>query len=177
MSGPAKPAIVALLCFGLSCSKSELASRSTSLPADARTERVRDPTAEDYAAPPLAHARVILKDAYGGVHAVDAEVADTDEATTRGLMWRAQLPDGKAMLFIFPDEQVRSFWMRNTLIPLDMIFISADKTIVGIVRNAVPRTLASRSVGIPSKYVLEVRGGWSERSGIQSGSRVEIETH
>lgn len=80
------------------------------------------------------------------------------------------------MLFIFPDEKVRSFWMRNTLIPLDMIFISQAKRIVGIVAQAEPRTLTSRSVGVPSKYVLEVRGGWSERSGIRSGSQVEIET-
>jgi uncharacterized membrane protein (UPF0127 family) len=66
--------------------------------------------------------------------------------------------------------------MRNTLIPLDMIFISAEKRIVGIVAQAVPRTLTSRSVGMPSKYVLEVPGGWSEKSGIRSGSRVEIQT-
>jgi uncharacterized membrane protein (UPF0127 family) len=172
----AKPAIASALLFIVGCSKSESSSRSLSAVADANVAKVTDPTEERYAMPPLPHTRVILKDAYAGAHAVDAEVAASDEATTRGLMWRTQLADGKGMLFIFQDERVRSFWMRNTLIPLDMIFISADGTIVGIVRQAVPRTLTSRSVGVSSKYVLEVPGGWSDRTGIQAGSRVEIET-
>lgn len=125
--------------------------------------------------PQLPHARVALRDVYGGAHAFDAEVAESEPAQTRGMMWRKELPAGKAMLFIFPDEQVRSFWMRNTLIPLDMIFISADKTIVGIVAQAAPKTLTSRSVGAPSKYVLEVAGGWCEKQGVRAGSRVQID--
>lgn len=175
MTGLWKPAIAgALLCI-YAC-KSESSSRSPASVADAHSVQVTDPTEQGYAMPPLPHARVILKDAYGGSRAVDAEVAASDEATTRGLMWRTHLADDQGMLFVFPDERVRSFWMRNTLIPLDLIFISADKTIVGIVRQAAPRTLTLRSVGIPSKYVLEVPGGWSEKSGIQTGGRVEIET-
>jgi uncharacterized membrane protein (UPF0127 family) len=175
MGGSPKFALFALLLCLLACSKSELAPRSAS-PAKATSAPITDPTAENYAMPQLPHARVILKDAYGGTHAVDAEVAASDETTQRGMMWRPRLAEGKGMLFIFPDEQVRTFWMRNTLIPLDMLFIGANKTIVGIVRQAVPQTLSPRSVGVPSKYVLEVPGGWSEKSGIQSGSRVEIET-
>ena len=181
MTRPIRAIVGALLC-ALACSKSASPSLSDSgaqpapSAASARSNRTTDPTAEEYPTPQLPRARIILKDAYGGAHAVDAEVAATEEMTTRGLMWRTQLPDGKGMLFIFPDEKVRSFWMRNTLIPLDMIFISQAKRIVGIVAQAAPRTLTSRSVGVPSKYVLEVPGGWSEKSGIESGSQVEIET-
>jgi uncharacterized membrane protein (UPF0127 family) len=174
MGGSAKFVSAGVLLCLLGC-KSELAPRPAS-PAKTSSRPITDPAAESYALPQLPHARVILKDAYGGTHAVDAEVAASNEATTRGMMWRTGLAEGKGMLFIFPDEQVRSFWMRNTLIPLDMLFIGADKTIVGIVEQAVPQTLTSRSVGVPSKYVLEVPGGWSGKSGVQSGSRVEIET-
>jgi len=175
MTGWARHAGAAALLGILACSKSELTPRSPPA-AKANSAPITDPSAENYAMPQLPHAQVVLKDAYGGTHPVDVEVAASDEATTRGLMWRARLDEGKGMLFIFPDEKVRSFWMRNTLIPLDMLFIGADKKIVGIVEQAAPQTLNARSVGIPSKYVLEVPGGWSAKTGIRSGSPVEIET-
>jgi hypothetical protein len=136
---------------------------------------VTDISAEDYPMAPLPRAHVRLKDAFGGVHRVEVEVAATHEARTRGLMWRKELPAGKGMLFLFPQQEVQSFWMRNTLIPLDMIFITSDLRIAGIVSRAVPRTLQSRSVGVPSQYVLEVPGGWAEQVGVKSGSPVEFE--
>jgi uncharacterized membrane protein (UPF0127 family) len=118
---------------------------------------------------------VILTDVYGGRHAVDVEVAATDPMRERGLMWRKTLPEGKGMLFIFPTEQDHSFWMRNTLIPLDMIFIDGKQSIVGMAENAQPGSLASHSVGVPSKYVLEVPGGWCQKVGIRAGTRVAIQ--
>lgn len=134
-----------------------------------------DVNAENYQAPPLPEAKVVLPDAFGGRHVVEVEVAATDASRTRGLMWRRELPGGKGMLFVFPGEgSVQSFWMRNTLIPLDMLFIDREGVIVGIVQNAVPRTLTSRSVGKPSKYVLEVPGGWTQEKGIRAGSKVEF---
>ncbi len=136
---------------------------------------VTDVSAEDYPAPELPRATVVLQDAFGGRHAVEVEVAANDPMRTRGLMWRRELPGGKGMLFIFPGpEEVRSFWMRNTLIPLDMLFIDGDGLVVGIVENAEPRTLGSRSVGRPSKYVLEVPGGWTREKGIRPGSTVQF---
>ena len=171
-------AVGAVLWGTLCCNKGELvtsraAAGDKSAPSSAA--RQRDPADENYQMPQLPRARVVLHDVYGGAHAFDAEVAESEEARTRGMMWRTQLARDKAMLFIFPDEQVRSFWMRNTLIPLDMIFISADKKIVGIVAEAAPKTLTSRSVPVPAKYVLEVAGGWSERAGVRAGSQVEID--
>ena len=176
MSAAVERAILSALLGALSCSKAEVPpQRSGSTQGTARRAGSTDPTAEDYPMPQLPRARVTVRDVYGGAHAFDAEVAESEESQTRGLMWRKELGADKAMLFIFPNEQHRSFWMRNTLIPLDMIFISADKTIVGIVAEAVPQTLSHRAVGAPSKYVLEVAGGWCEKAGVRAGSRVEIE--
>jgi len=178
MSAAAGRAVVGVLLCALSCSKAELSpprNGSSQSTASARRAGSTDPAAEDYQMPQLPRARVTVRDVYGGAHAFDAEVAESVEAQTRGMMWRKQLAKDKAMIFIFPNEQVRSFWMRNTLIPLDMIFISADRTIVGIVAEAAPKTLSQRSVPAPSKYVLEVVGGWCEKAGVRPGSRVEIE--
>lgn len=133
-----------------------------------------DVTAQDYPMPPLPKARVVLFDAYGGRHAVDSEVAATPQARTRGLMWRTQLPEGTGMLFIFPQQQLLTFWMKNTLIPLDMIFFDETLTIVGIEENAAPGTLTSRGPGVPAKYVLEVPGGWSGKIGLKPGLKVEL---
>ena len=134
-----------------------------------------DPTAQDYVSPKLPRARVLLHDAFGGVHAVEAEVAATASSRERGLMWRTALAEGKGMLFIFNHESIQSFWMRNTLIPLDMLFISQGHKVVGIVENAEPQTLNPRGVPYASTYVLEVPAGWTAKVGIQPPSAVEIE--
>jgi uncharacterized membrane protein (UPF0127 family) len=136
----------------------------------------RDVTAQDYEMPALPHARVTLVDAFGGKHLVDAEVAAKPEARTRGLMWRTTLPEGTGMLFIFEKDDWLSFWMKNTLIPLDMIFIRSDFTIVGIVERAEPKTLSPRQPNNQqSMYVLEVPGGWSEKIGLKAGLKVTVE--
>ncbi|HZA14801.1 MAG TPA: DUF192 domain-containing protein [Myxococcaceae bacterium] len=137
--------------------------------------RVVHHTSENWVGPPLPKGRVILTDVYGGPHAVDVEVAATDPMRERGMMWRKALPEGKGMLFVFPTEEEHSFWMRNTLIPLDMVFIDGKGSIVGIVENAQPRSLASHSVGVPSKYVLEVPGGWCQKVGIRPGTRAVLQ--
>jgi uncharacterized membrane protein (UPF0127 family) len=89
-------------------------------------------------------------------------------------MYRTELPDGHGMLFVFREAKDQRFWMKNTLIPLDMIFIGADQVIVGIHPNAVPLSTATVGVGRPSRWVLEVPGGWSARRGVASGDRVEL---
>jgi uncharacterized protein len=137
--------------------------------------RQTDVTAADYVLPALPHARVVLTDAYGATHAVDAEVAYTREARTRGLMWRTALADGAGMLFIFPEEETLNFWMKNTLIPLDMIFVAADRTIVGVVERAEPRTLSPRGPDRDAQYVLEVPGGWVAKVGLRPGLKVRFD--
>lgn len=105
---------------------------------------------------------------------VRVELARNDEERARGLMYRRTLGVDDGMLFLFPGESVQSFWMRNTYIPLDMIFIRADGSIAGIVENAVPESETPRTVGKPSRYVLEVNGGWCRRNGVKAGDRVEL---
>ena len=134
-----------------------------------------DPTAESYDGPLPDRGSLVVRDAFGGAHPLVVEVADTTPLRTRGLMWRSELSDGSGMLFIFPTEGVQSFWMRNTLIPLDMLFIDRRFRVVGVVQWAEPRTLTSRTVGKPSLYVLEVPAGWTGRNGVRTGSVVELQ--
>ena len=105
---------------------------------------------------------------------VGLEVVDTPAARERGLMYRSSMPEDHGMLFVFPDDVVRSFWMKNTLIPLDMLFIDAEGRIVGIHADAVPLTTTPRSAGVASRYVLETNGGWAGRHGVRAGDRVEF---
>ena len=101
-----------------------------------------------------------------------AELADDPAERTRGLMFRESMSDEHGMLFLFPVEQQLSFWMKNTLIPLDIVFIRADRTILGIVREAEPETLSSRMVPGASQFVLEINGGLAEKRGIRAGQKV-----
>ena len=137
--------------------------------------RKAEVTSKDYAAPALPHGHVILPDAFGGLHRLEVELAMTPESRERGLMWRTQLADTAGMLFIFPEEEVQNFWMRNTLIPLDLIFIDQQKRVVGIVSRAEPKTLTGRGVNHPTLYVLEVPGGWTEKMGVRPGVRAHFE--
>src|SRR5262245_29265063 len=102
------------------------------------------------------------------------EVMHTPASRERGMMYRSSLEDDHGMLFVFPEEVEHSFWMKNTLIPLDMLFIGKDGSIVGIQPDAAPLTTSPRSVGKPSLYVLEVNGGWAARNGVRAGDRIEL---
>jgi len=106
---------------------------------------------------------------------VTVEVARTGRQIQRGLMYRRHLPPDAGMLFLFRTSKVQSFWMKNTLIPLDMIFVSSDMKVVGVVENAEPQTLTSRTVGKPSQYVVEVNGGWTAAHGVTAGTPVRFE--
>ena len=108
---------------------------------------------------------------------VSAEVADDPYSWSRGLMFRESLSDGNGMLFVFPDEKPRAFWMKNTLIPLDMLFISADKRVVSIQKNVAPcvtTICVSYASEHDAMYVLEVNAGFADRYGITQGDLVEI---
>jgi uncharacterized protein len=120
-------------------------------------------------------ARVIVETAAGHRHAVRVELARTDAQRERGLMNRERLEPDAGMLFLFDSSAVHAFWMKNTLIPLDMIFIDDSGRIVGIVERAEPLTLVNRDVGVPSRYVLEVNGGWAAAHGVAPGDRVRFE--
>jgi hypothetical protein len=102
------------------------------------------------------------------------EVADTPAKRELGLMYRRDLPADRGMIFLFPEEAVQTFWMKNTPLPLDMIFIDSQHRIVGIVEQAAPFSLEPRSVGRASQFVLEINGGLSRRYGIKAGDAVRF---
>ncbi|MCA2981520.1 MAG: DUF192 domain-containing protein [Myxococcaceae bacterium] len=145
-------------------------------PSEARAAPpVGDVTAEGYRMPRLPSGRVTVALLGGKRVTFDVEVAATRGARTRGLMWRYALAESAGMLFIFPREQPLSFWMRNTLIPLDMVFIDAKGRVVSIIENAEPRTLDARPSAGPATYVLEVAGGTCARKGLRAGAQVTFE--
>ena len=117
----------------------------------------------------------VLVQTEDGEERIRVELARSHEERSRGLMYRKELPSGKGMLFIFEREHDQTFWMKNTWIPLDMVFIRRDLTIAGIVHEAKPHTLTQRSIGKPSLYVLEVPGGWAKERGLKAGQRVKFE--
>jgi len=106
---------------------------------------------------------------------VAVEVVATEAKIERGLMYREHLPPDDGMLFMMGREYDWAFYMRNTLIPLDMLFIGKDLTVAGVVVNAEPRTETLRRVGKPSLYVLEVNGGWAAAHGVTAGAKVRFE--
>ncbi len=125
--------------------------------------------------PAVPQPRVVIETSSGAKLAVAVELARTEPQRRKGLMDRASLPEDAGMLFLFDVSSDQSFWMKNTLIPLDMIFIDEEGRIAGIVESAEPRTLTPRTVGKPSRYVLEVNGGWSRAHGVRAGDRVRFE--
>jgi hypothetical protein len=108
----------------------------------------------------------------GGVHVFAVEMAVTPEQQARGLMFRKELPEGQGMLFDFQREQETSFWMKNTYIPLDMIFIRADGRIHRIATDTVPLSETLVPSNGPVRAVLEVIAGTARKLGIRPGDRV-----
>ncbi len=107
-----------------------------------------------------------------GVHVFAVEIADTEAQRAKGLMFRKELPEGEGMLFDFHREQDVSFWMENTYIALDMIFIRGDGRILRIVENTEPMSTRPIPSGGPVRAVLEVIGGTARNFGIAPGDRV-----
>ena len=97
------------------------------------------------------------------------EIADTDATRERGLMFRQRLPEDLGMLFDFGEPRPVSMWMKNTYIPLDMLFIRSDGTIAYIAENTVPKSLDTIGITEPVKAVLELAGGTAKRKDIRSG--------
>jgi len=145
--------------------------------------------AEAPAIPPVASVEVCPKDpdgipkAQSGVVTfpdapntpkVDVELAVSEKEVTRGLMYRRSMPEEHGMLFRLDERREHTFWMHNTCMPLDMLFIDEDGTVVGIVESAQPLTDSSRTVGCPSVFVLEVNAGWCRRHGVKPGQKLGL---
>jgi uncharacterized membrane protein (UPF0127 family) len=124
---------------------------------------------------PVQMPKVFVTGADGKELAVEVEVVRKPAELSRGLMYRRHLAPERGMLFIMPDESIQSFWMKNTYISLDIIFIGSDMTVAGIAENAQPQTLDHQMVDKPSRYVLEVNAGWSKKHGVGAGSKVRFD--
>jgi uncharacterized membrane protein (UPF0127 family) len=145
-----------------------LAAAGLATPGCAASSR---PDPRPDAAARLDRAKLTIRTA-AGPRAVSVELALSPEAQERGLMFRRALARDSGMLFPFPFPRPASFWMKNTLIPLDLIFIRADGTIARIAANAVPLSLDLIESGEPVAAVLEIAGGEAARRGIAVGDKV-----
>lgn len=105
---------------------------------------------------------------------VSVEIANTEEKRQFGLMYRRELSELHGMLFLFPHEGEFSFWMKNTPLPLDIIFINAAHTIVSIAQNTTPFSEKPLPSENPAQFVLEVNGGFCQRHDIAVGDRIEF---
>ena len=118
-------------------------------------------------AKPLSFKKIVV-----GKTPLRVEVADTLEKQERGLMFRQSMPENEGMLFVYKEPEEMSFWMRNTLIPLDIAFVGADGIILNIHQaRPLDESVLYRSAGA-AKYVIETNQGWFSRHGIRPGDRV-----
>ncbi len=120
----------------------------------------------------LMHVPLTIRSA-SGEHRFTVEIAASPEEQETGLMFRSALAADRGMIFPYDPPQGVAFWMKNTLIPLDMIFIRADGTIARIGAMAVPHSLAPVPAGEPVAAVLEIAGGRAAELGIRAGDRVD----
>lgn len=103
---------------------------------------------------------------------IDIEIADNDIKRTNGLMDRLSMKENHGMLFIFPYDTIQSFWMKNTVIPLDIIFVNRDNEIVTIHKNTVPFDTGQYASTKPASRVVEVNAGYTDLYGISEGNRI-----
>ncbi len=173
---PSSVLLLAALAAGPGCAGG---AEQGATPAKAPPDGAARPAAPASPAPraqePAQVAAVVLTPERGAPVRVEVELAKSAEERRRGLMYRQNLGPDAGMLFLFEEDEIHSFWMKNTLIPLDMIFIRNDGTVAGVVENAEPKTLSGRSIDVESRHVLEVNGGFARAHGIGAGTRVSYE--
>ena len=174
---PRLPIVVALSGLLASCggrAHESVPSRpSAPVSGTAAASRPADPAASGAVEEPATVDVVVIAASGNRLH-VKAETARTDAERERGLMFRRSMAADAGMLFTMPTDRDWSFWMKNTLIPLDMLFVDADGVVVGVVEDARPLDETSRRVGKPSRYVLEVNGGWCRKHGVGAGARIVL---
>ena len=107
-----------------------------------------------------------------GMNVIDAQVATTEDQRMTGLMFRQEMPQHEGMLFVFDYPTQQCFWMKNTILPLSVAFISDDGTIVNV-DEMKPQTLDAHCSAKPVRYVLEMNTGWFSRKGIKAGAKLE----
>ncbi|MDX1567677.1 MAG: DUF192 domain-containing protein [Longimicrobiales bacterium] len=160
-------ALTVLLAGLASACSPQGAGGGTEMAVQASEARYADTLTSDRT-PPRGHAWVIF-----GSDTVVAEVADSPSEHQEGLMHRQELPEGTGMLFVFQSESTRSFWMRDTFVPLDIAFLNQGMQVVDI-QQMEPETEEYHTSGAPAMFALEVPQGWFEAHGIEPGAQAEI---
>ncbi len=125
---------------------------------------------------PLRTGEMTLPTQDGGSTKLTVELALTQDEHSKGLMYRTSMPEDHGMLFVM-ERKVQHFWMRNTCLALDMLFIDTDGTISGVLENVPTLNEEERTVGCPTPYVLEVNAGWVRRHGVRPGTKVSLPKH
>ena len=120
------------------------------------------------------HSPAVVIHSAGGAVTVPVEIADTPDRRATGLMYRRDVAPDAGMLFLFAQASPQKFWMKNTPLPLDMIFIGPTAKIVGIVADTKPFTTNPLGPDEPSQYVLEVNAGFAAKHGLAVGDQVEF---
>jgi hypothetical protein len=122
----------------------------------------------------LRNPSLLKKDGKTIVTKIDIEIADNTPERMQGLMFRKSMDENKGMLFIFQDYEVRGFYMKNTIIPLDIIFLDSVKQVLKIYKNTTPFSERTLESGMPAKYVVEVNAGYTNKHGIKDGDRIKF---
>jgi uncharacterized membrane protein (UPF0127 family) len=136
--------------------------------AELRAEPAPSAPVDPSRAPPAGRAWIVF-----GADTVVAEIAASADERAEGLMYREAVPDGTGMLFVFPDVSVRSFWMANTYVALDLAFMDPSFNVVDIIQMQ-PLITESYTSRAPAMYGLEVRQGWLAENGIGIGTRAQV---
>ncbi len=112
--------------------------------------------------------RLPVAELTAGMHVIRAELAVTPAQQATGMMWRTEMQGNEGMLFVNEDDQVRCFWMKNTLIPLTIAYLTADGTIINLA-DMQPKSEQSHCSARPARFALEMRQGWFDKRGIKPG--------
>ncbi len=161
-------AIVLMIAFGATYLLSSLPGNKPQQSRRQKKQRVEIPFTK--------HGELqILSESGDTLRSLNIEIADDDFHTQQGLMYRSHMDDNNAMLFIFPDEQQRWFYMKNTQIGLDLIYIDSKGKIVSIAKYAKPYDETSLPSNYPAKYVLEINDGLSDKWAINVGNQIKWE--
>ena len=116
----------------------------------------------------------LKKDRKTVISKIDIEIADNTPERMQGLMYRKSMDENKGMLFIFQEYEQQGFYMRNTIIPLDIIFLDSSKQVIKIYKSTTPFSETTLPSGKPSKYVVEVNAGYTDKYGINDGDKIKF---
>ncbi|MCP4449770.1 MAG: DUF192 domain-containing protein [Myxococcales bacterium] len=174
MQGAVLWSLAMVSVIAASCSKDADPASENALGGSAESPSAGEDSPSPERAVPKLQTEVVFETKQGEKR-VALEVVSTPARIQRGLMHRQHLAPERGMVFVFGGDRVRSFWMKNTLIPLDMLFVTEDLVVAGVERDTVPLSLESRSIGIPTRYVIEVNGGWTAANGVDAGTKLRFE--